>query len=133
MSLLKRLNAENTAAGSAPAPAPGTGTTGMAPSGTGPIGTGDLFVKNTGPVPAPGATGDLFQAPPRQTASLSEQTQQVQRARGTTKQDNFKEMKVRVQNRLIAELDPMGQRPWKPLRATEVRPHGDRLRQPTWR
>jgi pilus assembly protein CpaF len=106
MSLLKRLNAENTAAGSAPAPAPGTGTTGMAPSGTGPIGTGDLFVKNTGPVSAPGATGELFQAPPRQTASLSEQTQQVQRARGTTKQDNFKEMKVRVQNRLIAELDP---------------------------
>jgi pilus assembly protein CpaF len=106
MSLLKRLNAENTAAGSPPAPTPGTGTTGMAPTGSGPIGTGDLFVKTTGQMQAPGATGELFQSPPRQTASLSEQTQQVQRARGTSKQDNFKEMKVRVQNRLIAELDP---------------------------
>jgi pilus assembly protein CpaF len=106
MSLLKRLNAENAAAGSPPAPAPGTGTTGMAPTASGPIGTGDLFVKSTGQMQAPGATGELFNSPPRQTASLTEQTQSAQRARGTTKQDNFKEMKVRVQNRLIAELDP---------------------------
>jgi pilus assembly protein CpaF len=57
-------------------------------------------------MPPAGSTGDLFQSPPRQTGTLSEQTQQAQRARGTTKQDNFKEMKARVQNRLIAELDP---------------------------
>jgi pilus assembly protein CpaF len=106
MSLLKRLNAENTAAGSAPAPTTGTGTTGMPSPGSGPIGTGELFVRPTNPLSAPGATGDLFQAPPRQTSTLAEQTQQAQKARGTTKQDNFKEMKGRVQNRLIAELDP---------------------------
>jgi pilus assembly protein CpaF len=78
----------------------------MPSPGSGPIGTGELFVKPTNPLSAPGATGDLFQAPPRQTSTLAEQTQQAQKARGTTKQDNFKEMKGRVQNRLIAELDP---------------------------
>ena len=106
MSLLKRLNAENTAAGTAPATGANAGTSGMPAAGTGSVGTGELFVKPTGTMPPAGSTGDLFQSPPRQTGTLSEQTQQAQRARGTTKQDNFKEMKVRVQNRLIAELDP---------------------------
>ncbi|HYP58907.1 MAG TPA: CpaF family protein [Thermomicrobiales bacterium] len=78
----------------------------MPAAGTGSVGTGELFVKPTGTTPPAGSTGDLFQSPPRQTGTLSEQTQQAQRARGTTKQDNFKEMKLRVQNRLIAELDP---------------------------
>ncbi len=106
MSLLKRLNAENTAAGTAPATGANAGTSGMPAAGTGSVGTGELFVKPTGTTPPAGSTGDLFQSPPRQTGTLSEQTQQAQRARGTTKQDNFKEMKLRVQNRLIAELDP---------------------------
>jgi pilus assembly protein CpaF len=106
MSLLKRLNAENTAAGTTPAAGAGAGTSGMPAPGTGSVGTGELFVKPTGAMPPTGSTGDLFQSPPRQTGTLSEQTQQAQRARGTTKQDNFKEMKARVQNRLIAELDP---------------------------
>jgi pilus assembly protein CpaF len=106
MSLLKRLNAENTAAGTAPATGANAGTAGMPAAGTGSVGTGELFVKPTGTTPPTGSTGDLFQSPPRQTGTLSEQTQQAQRARGTTKQDNFKEMKLRVQNRLIAELDP---------------------------
>jgi pilus assembly protein CpaF len=106
MSLLKRLNAENNAAGA------GTGTgTGMmsgtpANPATGGIGTGDLFQKGTGTMPPTIATGDLFQAP-RQTGTLTEQTQQATRARGgNAKQDAFNELKVRVQNRLIAELDP---------------------------
>jgi pilus assembly protein CpaF len=106
MSLLKRLNAENNAAGA------GTGTgTGMmsgtpANPATGGLGTGDLFQKGTGTMPPTIATGDLFQAP-RQTGTLTEQTQQATRARGgNAKQDAFNELKVRVQNRLIAELDP---------------------------
>jgi pilus assembly protein CpaF len=110
MSLLKRLNAENTAAGAGQ----GQGT-GMMPGGTpaaggtGSVGTGDLFQKVTASIgqPAPPPTGELFQASPRQTGTLSEQAQQATRARAASnKQDSFNELKVRVQNRLIAELDP---------------------------
>ena len=107
MSLLKRLNAENNAAGAGQT---GTGVmSGATPAqGTGGIGTGDLFpAKATGAMQPPVATGDLFNAPPRQTSTLTEQTQQATRARGgNTKQDAFNELKGRIQNRLIAELDP---------------------------
>jgi pilus assembly protein CpaF len=110
MSLLKRLNAENTAAGAGQAQSPGTGMmpgTVPAAGGTGSLGTGDLFQKVTGGIGQPNPTGDLFQATPRQTGTLSEQAQQAGRARAATnKQDSFNELKVRVQNRLIAELDP---------------------------
>ena len=104
MSLLKRLNAETTAAGVAPAP--GTGTVSAPKSATGPVGTGDLFSRSTSPIAPPAATGDLFQAPPRQTGTLTEQTQNSGRSRSTSKQDSFNEIKLRIQNRLIAELDP---------------------------
>ena len=106
MSLLKRLNAENTAAGAAQAATKGTGAPTPA-AASGPGGTGDLFGKATSSIAQPVATGELFQAPARQTATLTEQTQQATRARGgNSKQDSFNEIKMRVQNRLIAELDP---------------------------
>jgi pilus assembly protein CpaF len=110
MSLLKRLNAENTAAGATPA-TPGTAKVGTAPvAQPGPMGTGDLFTRATSAITPPNSTGDLFQSPPpRQTTALAEQAQQAQqsgRSRGAAKQDSFNEIKVRVQNRLIAELDP---------------------------
>src|SRR5688572_19488381 len=99
MSLLKRLNAENSAAGAAPA-APGNTkpVTGPVPQ-SGALGTGELFTKATSGMTPPSATGDLFQnPPPRQTTALAEQTQQAQqsgRSRASAKQDSFNEIKVR--------------------------------------
>ncbi|MDQ2681899.1 MAG: Flp pilus assembly complex ATPase component TadA, partial [Chloroflexota bacterium] len=59
-------------------------------------------------MPTPPNTGELFQQAPRQTTALQEQAQQASKARGgnSAKQDSFNELKGRVQNRLIAELDP---------------------------
>jgi pilus assembly protein CpaF len=71
------------------------------------LGTGELFTKATSTIVPSSTTGDLFQAPPpRQTGTLVEQAQQPGRPRGNAKQDSFNEIKLRVQNRLIAELDP---------------------------
>jgi pilus assembly protein CpaF len=107
MSLLKRLNAENTAAGAAPANPGNTKSTTAPVSQTGAMGTGELFTKATSAITPPSATGDLFQnAPQRQTTALTEQAQQAGRSRSNAKQDSFNEIKLRVQNRLIAELDP---------------------------
>lgn len=104
MSLLKRLNAETTAAGVAPAP--GTGSVSPSRPGTAPVGTGDLFNRTTAPIAQPSVTGDLLAPGPRQTGTLTEQTQHSGRTRGSSKQDSFNEIKLRIQNRLIAELDP---------------------------
>ncbi len=110
MSLLKRLNAETTAAGNAQSGQ--AGTTAMSPGGppTGTIGTGELFSRPVQSPPTPPNTGDLmYQATPRQTTALQEQANQANatKARATaSKQDSFNEIKGRVQNRLIAELDP---------------------------
>ena len=106
MSLLKRLNAENTAAGATPA-APATAKGVTAPvTQTGGMGTGELFTKSTSAIAPPSSTGDLFQPQPRQTTALTDQAQATGRPRSNPKQDSFKEIKLRVQNRLIAELDP---------------------------
>ena len=109
MSLLKRLNAENAAA-SAPA-APASPTRAMTgPTQTGTVGTGELFSNPsaTATISAPASTGELFQTPPRPQTRTLEQAQQPggQRRPAGGKQDNFNEIKGRVQNRLIAELDP---------------------------
>jgi pilus assembly protein CpaF len=107
MSLLKRLNgpAANTVE-----PAPGTARPGS--GSTAPIGTGELFARSplsTNSI----STGDLFAqaptaaiSPPRTTSSLAEATSPEKRTRAISKQDGFNELKGRVQNRLIAELDP---------------------------
>lgn len=109
MSLLKRLNSETPGAGPGVAPGPGGATRPMAPGGTGAVGTttGELFTRSTSPIAAPATTGDLFAAPvaPRPTTSLPEPPTTSPRSR-SNKQDSFGELKARVQNRLIAELDP---------------------------
>ena len=74
---------------------------------TGPVGTGELFAK---PVTTqmPASTGELFQPGAKNTGRLSDPAvQQAAQRRGPgNKQDSFNEIKGRVQNRLIAELDP---------------------------
>ena len=109
MSLLKRLNAETTAAGAAQSGQ--AGTKAMSPGGppTGTIGTGELFSRPVQSPPTPPNTAELYQATPRQTTALQEQANQANatKARASaSKQDSFNEIKGRVQNRLIAELDP---------------------------
>ena len=107
MSLLKRLNAENAAVGGA-TPA-GTTKTMTGPAQTAPVGTGELFARPaTAAMSTPTSTGELFQNAPKQTSRIVEQAQQpqAQRRSNTAKQDSFNEIKGRVQNRLIAELDP---------------------------
>jgi pilus assembly protein CpaF len=104
MSLLKRLNSEIPSGTGSVAPRP----TGTAPTpGTGSMGTGDLFNRSTNTMPATPSTGELFSQPtnpPKQTAALAEASAA---ARGRApRNDNFIELKARVQNRLIAELDP---------------------------
>ncbi len=107
MSLLKRLNGP---AATTVEPAPGTARPGS--GSTAPIGTGELFARSplsTNSI----STGDLFAqaptaaiSPPRTTSSLAEATSPEKRTRAISKQDGFNELKGRVQNRLIAELDP---------------------------
>jgi pilus assembly protein CpaF len=105
MSLLKRLNSEipSGSGGSAPRP---TGSI-SAPQGGG-VGTGELFSRSGTQSSAPNAsTNELFgssQSSPKQTSALSESSGG---GRGrASRSDNFVELKSRVQNRLIAELDP---------------------------
>ncbi|HEY8448782.1 MAG TPA: CpaF family protein [Thermomicrobiales bacterium] len=102
MSLLKRLNSEATAS-------TGAATKPMDPStGSGSLGTGELFSRPTTPMPAPPTTADLFSpaaAPPRPTMSLPDPNVSGPRSR-SKQQDSFNELKARIQNRLIAELDP---------------------------
>lgn len=104
MSLLKRLNSEQSGFGAANPTAP------IAPAAavTAPVGisTGELFSRPTSPIAAPPTTGDLFSipTPPRQTTTLPEPASSPRR--GGTKNDSFTDLKSRVQNRLIAELDP---------------------------
>ena len=103
MSLLKRLNAE-TAAVTPPAP----GTRPVNGGATAPVGspTGELFSRSTAPVSPPAAsTGDLFAQNPTRTLQAQPDAAGA-RARQGSKQDSFNELKSRVQNRLIAELDP---------------------------
>ena len=107
MSLLKRLNGP---AATTVEPAPGTARPDS--GSTAPIGTGELFARaplSTNSI----STGDLFAqaptaaiSPPRTTSSLAEATSPEKRTRTISKQDGFNELKGRVQNRLIAELDP---------------------------
>jgi pilus assembly protein CpaF len=74
---------------------------------TGPVGTGELFAKQPTSVMPPTSTGELFQQGPKTTGRLTEagQSNAVRRA-SSSKQDGFNDIKGRVQNRLIAELDP---------------------------
>ncbi|MEA2511727.1 MAG: pilus assembly protein CpaF, partial [Thermomicrobiales bacterium] len=70
--------------------------------------TGELFARSTSPMTAPTTTGELFAAPtapPRSTTTLPEPPANAPRSR-PGKADAFGELKTRVQNRLIAELDP---------------------------
>ncbi len=109
MSLLKRLNGPATTNG-LPTAGGGPATTVSPP---GPHGTGELFGRGTSPVST--NSSDLL-APPTQTStarlttSLSEaKAQGADRRPGrasAAKPDEFNELKGRVQNRLIAELDP---------------------------
>jgi pilus assembly protein CpaF len=104
VSLLKRLNSETAAIGPAGSTKPMT-----PPPGSGNLGTttGELFTRSTTPI-APPTTGELFTAPitpPRQTTTLPEPSAGASRSR-PGKSDSFGELKARVQNRLIAELDP---------------------------
>src|SRR5688500_15454381 len=99
MSLLKRLNGP-AVDHAAPSPAAAVGT----------INTGELFGRPSAPTTAGLSTGDLFNgstpppAAPKPTSALSEAAAARPRAAG--KSDGFNELKARVQNRLIAELDP---------------------------
>jgi len=107
VSLLKRLNAENAAVGGASPTGSTKPMTG--PAQTAPVGTGELFARPaTAAIPQPTSTGELFQNASKQTGRLTEQAQQpqAQRRSNAVKQDSFNEIKGRVQNRLIAELDP---------------------------
>ncbi len=102
MSLLKRLNSETAASSTSAATKP------MSPSSSSaPLGTGELFSRPTAPMPAPASTADLFSrepAAPRPTTTLPDP---AAGGRGrSSKQDSFNELKARIQNRLIAELDP---------------------------
>lgn len=104
MSLLKRLNpATDTVEANVSAP-PSRG--GGAATGTLPVGTKELFASQ-GP-----ATGSLGTAPfgglttSRGTGGLHHDTGSERRSRSGRRDDAFNELKARVQNRLIAELDP---------------------------
>jgi pilus assembly protein CpaF len=101
MSLLKRLNSETAASTSA-------ATKPMSPGqGSAPIGTGELFSRATAPVTPMPSTADLFQREPAAPRPTSVLTEPAGGSRGrSSKQDSFNELKARIQNRLIAELDP---------------------------
>jgi pilus assembly protein CpaF len=104
MSLLKRLNAENASVSAPVAPARPGGASG---SGTSSIGTGELFARQTAPpatAPIQG-TNELSSSTPKTSAQLSEAGGSGRARGGGAKNDSF-ELKARIQNRLIAELDP---------------------------
>src|SRR5436190_17091766 len=88
MSLLKRIG------GSGPLDANGEQHT-----TTGNLGTGQIGTNPTGPV---GATSTL----PRQTARMGNPNEAAARQGGIGNQENMLELKNRVQQKLIAELDP---------------------------
>jgi len=106
MSLLKRLNAENV---SPSAPVAPTRPGGASSTGTSGIGTGELFARPTA-APATGpiqGTNELFSSTPKTTAQLVDAGGGGRsRSGGSAKSDSFNELKARIQNRLIAELDP---------------------------
>lgn len=112
MSLLKRLNgAEGTA--TLPHPLPDQQHPSPAPSGGPPQTTreftGDLAPSGNGGT-ATKSSGEFPPRPPtsRLTTTLQEKQPRVdkQSGRPARKSDEFSELKTRVQNRLIAELDP---------------------------
>src|SRR5688572_22204638 len=98
MSLLKRLNTTGMTVLDGPAVA-------TPPN----VATGELFRPSTTPVPPPnpGSAADLFSQsrPLRGTSPIAESAPPAARSR-QGKPDGFNELKARVQNRLIAELDP---------------------------
>src|SRR5216117_3460702 len=104
MSLLKRLNSEIPSGTGPVSPRP----TGTAPTpATGNLSTGELFTRSTNTMPSNPSTGELFSPaanPPRQTTILAESAGSTRSK--APRNDNFVELKARVQNRLIAELDP---------------------------
>jgi len=104
VSLPKRLNSEtpdvNPAGMTKPiAPAAGSGGLGTT--------TGELFSRSTSLIAPAATTGELFATPaaPRQTANLSEPLPGAARSRSSWSH-SFSDLKSRVQNCLIAELDP---------------------------
>ena len=112
MSLLKRLNGPAAPAGTASPP--------QAPAPTAPMWTGtpgstkELFSTPTSPISVAGSgglpTAPIGQtspiAPPPRATSMLQEAGADRRGRGPKKDDAFNEIKSRVQNRLIAELDP---------------------------
>lgn len=104
MSLLKRLNPTTDVAEATVSPPPSRGT--GAATGSLPVGTKELFASQ-----AP-ATGSLGTAPfgglntSRGTGGLHHDNGSERRSRSGRRDDAFNELKARVQNRLIAELDP---------------------------
>jgi pilus assembly protein CpaF len=112
MSLLKRLN------GPAAPTATATAPTQTSPVGSGAVGsTKELFSTPTSPIGGSGSgSGTSFSpsptvstapiAPPRASTAALAEANAERRGRGSKKDDAFNELKARVQNRLIAELDP---------------------------
>ncbi len=105
MSLLKRLNSE-----AATAPANIAAPASSSRPSTAPVGTGELFTPRppTGSISPSSSTADLTSggATSRLSAPPTEAQQQARGSRASQKQDSFNELKARIQNRLIAELDP---------------------------
>src|SRR6478609_2611454 len=101
MSLLRRLNAETSILN------PATTQPASAPSAaTGSIGTGELFSRPA-TVALPTQTNALFATPQTRAVQAEPVAAPVStRPRLAQRQDSFAEMKARVQNRLVAELDP---------------------------
>ena len=106
MSLLKRLNAETTAPA---APAAATRPMGASVPGN-PVAstTGELFspAPRQGTSAQLGSTADLFGTSALKQPATQDGTPTRARAAGPSKSDSFNELKGRIQNRLIAELDP---------------------------
>jgi len=104
VSLLRRLHAETAVLASAATAHPSG-----ALAGTSAICTGELFNRANSTTTALGAspTGALYATP--QTRALSAEPMAPAaptRPRLAPRQDSFAEMKARIQNRLVAELDP---------------------------
>src|SRR3954470_16745605 len=101
MSLLRRLNAETSILN------PATTQSVSAPlASTSTIGTGELFSRPA-TMALPPQTNALFAAPQTRALAPEPVTPPVStRPRLVQRQDSFAEMKARLQNRLVAELDP---------------------------
>jgi pilus assembly protein CpaF len=104
MSLLKRLNAENTVP-TTPAGPPRATNGGLGSAST--LSTGELFTPSPRPTATVANTSELFGASALKPATTNADATAARSRQSTqSKSDSFNELKVRIQNRLIAELDP---------------------------